>query len=340
MNFGVYYSTTYNLPINLLYIEADNMINYNSKRWYEPIRHFSSSYVIRRTMRMCAGMALYAIVIATFDHLFKNYEAFKPFDLQIMFIDMSVFSLLGVFLSLMMVFRTNSAYDRWWEGRKQWGALINHTRGLAVLFNGMLGKEDHVNRRFFAKGISAYVLALSDHLRDISNHELIPSYSDESIDSIKTNKHVPNKIVNDMYVRIETLYKDGFIDGFHLNQLKPETQSFLDIQGACERIKATPIPFAHNFFIKLFILTYCGLLPFVLVPELGFYSVILSTFASYALIGLEFISVEIEEPFGLDCNDLPTKSLARKIEDNVHEILNVELGERELQPSSNYVVVS
>lgn len=315
------------------------MINYNSKKWWEAVRHFNASYVIRRTARMCLAMAAYAFSIALVDYLF-DHPKFSILGFELMSIDTSIFSLLGVFLSLMLVFRTNSAYDRWWEGRKQWGALINHTRGLAVLFNGMLRKEDAVNRRYFARGISAYVVALSDHLRDISSHELVPTYSDEPLSSVKQNKHVPNKIVNDLYARIETLYRDGFIDGFHLNQLKPETQSFLDIQGACERIKATPIPFAHNFFIKLFILTYCGLLPFVLVPEIGFYAVILTTFASYALIGIEFISVEIEEPFGLDCNDLPTKSLARKIEGNVHEILGVELGERELQPKDDYVVVS
>ena len=239
-----------------------------------------------------------------------------------------------------MVFRTNSAYDRWWEGRKQWGALINHTRGLAVLFNGMLGKSDHTNRKFFARSISAYVIALSDHLRNKNSHELIPSYSDEPMDSIKRNKHVPNKIVNDMYVRIESLYKDGFIDGFQLGLLKPETQSFLDIQGACERIKATPIPFAHNFFIKLFVLVYCGLLPFVLVPRIGFYAIPLTMFASYALIGIEFISVEIEEPFGLDCNDLPTTSLAHKIEGNVHEILDVEMDHVDKEIKEPYIVIN
>ncbi|MEM7654813.1 MAG: bestrophin family ion channel [Bacteroidota bacterium] len=316
------------------------MITYNSKRWLEAIRHFNASYVIRRTFRMVLWMAGLAFVVAMADYLFQHHPDAQPLNLQVVAIEPSVFSLIGILLSLLMVFRTNTAYDRWWEGRKQWGALINHTRGLAVLFNGMLRKEDAANRRFFAKGISAYVVALSDHLRDVSSHDLVRSYSDEPLESVKRNKHVPNKIVNDLYARIEMLYRDGFIDGFHLNQLKPETQSFLDIQGACERIKATPIPFSHNFFIKLFILTYCSLLPFVLVPIIGFYAILLTAFACYALIGLEFISVEIEEPFGLDCNDLPTKSLARKIEGNVHEILGVEFESSAPATSEQYLVVS
>lgn len=285
---------------------------------------------------MVLWMGLFAAIVVACDFLVKEYHNLNLFTL-----DTWVFTLLGVMLSLLMVFRLNSAYDRWWEGRKQWGALINHTRGLAVLFNGILPKDDVVNREFFAKGISAYVLALSDHLRDVSSHRLVTEYSQEPIESIQKYKHVPNKIVNDLYARIEQLYAAGVVDGFHLNQLKPETQSFLDIQGACERIKATPIPFAHNFFIKLLIISYTGLVPFVLTSMLESFigPVIMTMLVAYALIGIEFISVEIEEPFGLDCNDLPTHNLAVKIQKNVHEILDVELlGVQE--EKGQYMVIS
>ncbi|MFK7921529.1 MAG: bestrophin family protein [Bacteroidia bacterium] len=315
------------------------MINYNSKNWFEAISHFRRSYVIRRTVRMVFIVGLYTVFLAVADWMFHNHPEMVPLELSIE-VEPSIFTLLGVFLSLLLVFRTNSAYDRWWDGRKQWGALINHTRGLAVLVNGMTRKEDSSNRRFFANAISAYVLALSDHLRNKSNHDLILRYSEEEIGDLRQLAHVPNKIVNDMWSRIESMYADGFIDGFQLTTLKPETQSFLDIQGACERIKATPIPFAHNFFIKLFILAYCLLVPFAMIPMVGFYSIPLSMFVAYALVGIEYISVEIEEPFGLDCNDLPTHNLALKIEKNVHEILSVELDRQENEQKEQYIVIS
>lgn len=321
------------------------MINYNAKNWTEAIAHFHTSYVIRKTMYMCIKAGVYATLIFGLDYALTEFvptlggvgQEGEWFRLEI---EPSIFSLLGVLLSLLLVFRTNSAYDRWWEGRKQWGALINHTRGLAVIWHGMLRKDDQIQRRFFAKGISSFVLALSDHLRDKENHDLIEQYSDEARASIETYKHVPNKIVRDMYERTEVLYKDGYIDGFQLTQVRPELQSFLDIQGACERIKATPIPFAHNFFIKLFIITYLALLPFVLVPMMGWVAILLTMFVAYALVGLEYISVEIEEPFGLDCNDLPTHNLALKIQDNVHEILEVELGPHEREVKQQYLVIT
>ncbi len=307
------------------------MINYNSKNWLEAISHFNSSYVILRTFRLTLVMGLIASGIALVDHLFMSnfHVGIEP----------AIFSLLGLLLSLLLVFRTNTAYDRWWEGRKQWGALINHTRGLAVILHGMLRKEDQRNRNFFAGSISAYVLFLSDHLRDHENHSLIERYSEESPEFLRRYQHVPNKITRDMYARTEELYKDGFIDGFQLNQIQPELQEFLHIQGACERIKATPIPFAHNFFIKLSVITYCSLLPFVLIPVVGWWAILMTMFVSYALIGIESISVGIEEPFGLDCNDLPTHNLAVKIEKNVHEILEVELKKEEEEIKKSYIVI-
>lgn len=117
------------------------MINYNTKNWFEAIRHFRRSYVIRRTVRMVFVVGLFTTFLAVLDWMFHNHPEMVPLELSIE-IETSVFTLLGVFLSLLLVFRTNSAYDRWWEGRKQWGALINHTRGLAVLINGMTRKED------------------------------------------------------------------------------------------------------------------------------------------------------------------------------------------------------
>ncbi len=316
------------------------MINYNSKNWLEAIRHFKASYVIRRTLRTTLFMGGFAALVVAFELYFEYHPDLDAMDLHVIKIDPAVFSLLGILLSLLLVFRTNTAYDRWWEGRKQWGALINHTRGLAVLWNGMLPREDQINRSFWAKSISQYSLSLSEHLRNFENHDRIEAYTDEERARYQHIKHVPNKIANDMYQRTEALYHDGFIDGFQLNQVQPEIQEFLNIQGACERIKATPIPFAHNFFIKLFILTYCSLLPFVLVPLIGWVSILMTMFVTYALVGIEFIGVEIEEPFGLDCNDLPTHNLALKIEGNVHEILSVELLEEEKEQNNSYLVIT
>ena len=115
---------------------------------------------------MTFTMGLYAGAVYACEWLFRHHPELVPLNIHVVKIEPAVFSLLGILLSLLLVFRTNTAYDRWWEGRKQWGALINHTRGLAVLWNGMLPAGETQNRRFWAEAISAYVLSLSEHLRD------------------------------------------------------------------------------------------------------------------------------------------------------------------------------
>lgn len=317
------------------------MIHYHAQNWFESLRHFKRSYVIRRTLRMCLWVGLYTLAIAACDLLFRTHPDLRPHQLAVLRVDPVVFSLLGIFLSLMLVFRTNTAYDRWWEGRKQWGALINHTRGLAVLWHGMLAEADQANRQFFARAISAFALALSAHLRGQAQPAHVAPYGGATTGRTAL-VHIPNQIVRDLYARTEQLYRAGLIDGFQLGLIKPETQAFLDIQGACERIKATPIPFAHNFFIKLFVLAYIAIMPFVLVPHeaFGFLAVPVTMFVAYALVGIEYISVEIEEPFGLDCNDLPTHNLALKIQANVHELLGVAFEPTEMEQQAAYVVIN
>lgn len=306
------------------------MINYDSKNWYQGIVHFKKSYIIRRTLRAVLISGIYAA-------LWVFCENFFSIEVHV---DSLIYSLLGIFLSLLMAFRSRTAYDRYWEGRKQWGALINHTRTLAVMINNILGDKGESQRRFFATTISAYAYALSDHLRDYENHDLIMLYSNESQSQIEKIQHVPNKIVNDMFQRVNNLYQDGFIDGFQLTIIKPQIQALLDIQGACERIKSTPIPYSYNFFIKLFISVYVLFLPAVLIENLAYWSVPMTMLVAYAMVGLEFISVEIEEPFGMDCNDLATTQYASKIEKGSHEILRVNLmTAMKEQASGNYMVI-
>lgn len=111
-----------------------------------------------------------------------------------------------------------------------------------------------------------------------------------------------------------------FSDADFIN-IKGQHESLLDILGACERIKKTPIPFSYSVYIKVFISIYCLLLPFGLYLDFGWYTVPLTMFISFAMIGLELMAQEIEEPFGLDCNDLPTGDIAMNIKRNVHELL-------------------
>jgi putative membrane protein len=229
--------------------------------------------------------------------------------------------LLGFVISMLLVFRTNTAYDRWWEGRKLWGALVNNSRNLAIKLSVMLPAEDKDNRNFFRKIIPAYAYALKKHLGHETTRISLFDNDDQLQQQINKDKHIPNQVAVLLLKRVQQLYEQGKIKGDQLIVLNAELQSFTDICGACERIKNTPIPYSYSAFIKKFIFFYVITLPVGYVFSLGYFIIPVVTFVFYVLASLEIIAEEIEDPFGGDENDLPLDKIAASIHKHTGEIL-------------------
>ncbi|WP_026953041.1 bestrophin family protein [Algoriphagus mannitolivorans] len=231
-------------------------------------------------------------------------------------------TLLSFVISMLLVFRTNTAYDRWWEGRKLWGSLVNTSRNFAIKLDAILPVKDMENRNFFRKAIPLYAYALKDHLQSkqtkysldesgISSSEIIP---------MDFNKHVPNQVAKQLFARLHQLHISGQINGDQLIILNGEVSSFTDICGACERILNTPIPYSYSAFIKKFIMLYTLTLPIGYSFTLGYLAAPIVGFVFYVLASLELIAEEIEEPFGTDANDLPMDKMSENIDRHVGEI--------------------
>ncbi|MCI5056355.1 MAG: hypothetical protein MRY83_09610 [Flavobacteriales bacterium] len=291
---------------------------------YEPNKHFlgdiknlMKSWTMVKILRGTLIMGVFAFVVCFPLDYFELTEKLK--------IDLGVFSFLGVVLSILLVFRTNTAYDRWWEGRKQWGALVNNCRNMAIMANVTFPKEDQANRHQLAVLISNFCISFKEHLRKGTKLEELIFVSESELEIYKTKTHVPNHISNQIHDLVQQQYKKGYITGEDILNFKPQLQSLLDILGACERIKKTPIPFSYATYIKIFILAYALLIPFALAPILGMWaSVPIVMIIFFAFIGLELMAEEIQDPFGLDCNNLPTGTIAHTIKNNVFEILEPE----------------
>jgi putative membrane protein len=222
----------------------------------------------------------------------------------------------GFVLSLLLAYRTNTAYDRWWEGRKLWGALVNNSRNLAIKLSAYLSDES--DRDFFRKIIPTYASVLSQHLMNEEVSKMLFEGLDLEIDH---HEHHPNQIAQHLFQKANELYTTGKISGHQFYIINAELQSFTDICGACERIKNTPIPYSYSAFIKKFIFFYVMTLPFGFVFNLGYYVVPVVVFIFYVLASLELIAEEIEDPFGSDANDLPTAKIASNIQKHVEELL-------------------
>ncbi len=265
------------------------------------------------------SIALYTGLIA-----YLEKEVFKLPDTSYVKNLNTMHQLLGMVISLLLVFRTNTAYDRWWEGRKLWGSLVNNSRNLAMKLDAFLPASCHQEKKFLTELITAYPFALKQHLVSKQTAEELfeEGISEKVAGAIDKKKHVPNQIAGAIIKHIAELQKESKITETQMWMMQEEIKGYADICGACERIKNTPIPFSYSTFLKKFIFFYIMTLPFGYVFILGYYSIPVTVFIFYVLASLELIAEEIEDPFGTDSNDLPMQKIAENIKKHVQEILH------------------
>ncbi|MGV4414811.1 bestrophin family protein [Chryseobacterium sp. T1] len=228
-------------------------------------------------------------------------------------------SMLGFVLSLLLVFRTNTAYDRWWEGRKLWGKLVNDTRNFAIKINSILGDDHKADKDQFAKYLKYFPLFLSKHLSKESTRLAL----DDEFSSLENNlkHHPPLELSSLIFHKAKQLNKEGKISDTEMLLLNNELTGFMDVCGGCERIKNTPIPYSYSSFLKKFIIFYVLALPVAYVISIGYFMIPLTMFIYYVLMSLEIIAEEIEDPFNNDENDIPMDTIAQNIIKNVDLIL-------------------
>lgn len=287
------------------------MTSYNPKEWFSFIFQVSKADTIRKLFPMMIIIGLYSGAIGYLEIVYWHL----PEDSHVKNISV-MHSMLGFVISLLLAYRTNTAYDRWWEGRKMWGGLVNSSRNLALKLSTILASENDL--AFFRKMIPSYASILQKHLNDEDTGKQLFDDVDLEIDH---HKHRPNQVAKMLFQKVTDLYLSKKITGDQLIIINNELQSFTDICGACERIKNTPIPYSYSAFIKKFIFIYVLTLPFAYVFILGYFVIPVVVFIFYVLASLELIAEEIEDPFGTDSNDLPIKKIASNIKKHIEEIL-------------------
>lgn len=288
------------------------MINYNPKSWITLIFAFHRSDTFRMLWKEIIYIGIFTSALA--------YVGITYFP-KAVFLEklISVYSLIGFVISLLLVFRTNTAYDRWWEGRRKWGELVNDSRNLAIKLSAVLSDEE--DRAYFKRMIPNFVFAAKEHLRKGVLFEELELTAPE-LEILSKKNHVPLAISELMYKKLVELKKAGKISEEEYITFDKNINAFMDAVGACERIKNTPIPFSYSLFIKKFIFIYVTTLPLAFVIQFGYFSALIATFVFYVLVSMEVLAEEIEDPFGSDDNDLPTDTICERIRANVQEVLS------------------
>jgi len=292
------------------------MYIYDSKTWFDFKFLLSKADTLRKMLPILIAIFIYCAVLGYLEievwHLSSN-SWIKNINLM--------HTTLGFVISLLVVFRTNTAYDRWWEGRKLWGSLVNNSRNFAIKLASVLDSKDEEYRLFFRKYIPLYAESLKIHLQSESTRLSLDVKEHPELYILEKDKHIPNQVARVLSLKVQHMYKEGIITDAHMINLNNELSALTDICGGCERIKNTPIPYSYSSFIKRFIMIYVITLPIGYVFQLGYYVAPLVTFIAYVLGSLELIAEEIEDPFGGDPNDLPLQKICNNIQKHVGEIL-------------------
>lgn len=212
-------------------------------------------------------------------------------------------------LSLLVSFRTKVAYDRWWEGRVLWGGLVNHSRNLCLKARE-LAKLDAAERRAFAALVAAFPVALARHLRETP-------HPDEPPDAA-----TPAQVAAAVIAAVAAWRAAGRVDG-HMHQvLDLHTSVFMDVCGACERIRNTPLPTSYLSLLRHGLVFGFLLTPWVVVQALGAWILPVQAVVVYFLFGIELTAEAVEQPFGTDGDDLPLGAYCETIRASAEDILS------------------
>jgi ion channel-forming bestrophin family protein len=247
-------------------------------------------------------------------------------------------------LGLLLVFRTNTAYDRFWEGRKFWGSLNNSIRNLARQIWVCIDERDPEDRETkiaAMRSLVAFAIATKLHLRSEQiNNEVEDLLSPQRYEKLKTMNNPPLEIAFWIGDYMQQQYERNRLNIYQLNAMQQLLNDLVDCLGGCERILRTPMPLAYAIHLKQLLLLYCLSLPFQMVKDFGWATGVIVSLVSFTLLGIEAIGLEIENPFGHDANDLPLNTICDNMRRNMEDIITLAPSVRDSQETTSHSVMS
>jgi putative membrane protein len=247
-------------------------------------------------------------------------------------VSVAPFTLLGLVLSIFLSFRNNACFERWWEGRKLWGQLVYESRSLARLCNTLLDDQPLRRERICRLGIG-FAHALAARLRGRDQALAALPWVDAADQArFAARDNAPDQLLAMIAAELAVGLRAGQLEPILFAQFETRLHAMSSIQAGCERILTTPLPFAYTLLLHRCAWMFCVLLPFGLASSLGWATPVVSAVLAYAFFGLDQLGEEMEEPFGLEPNDLPLDAMVRTIEIDLLDSLGVRPLPDPLQP--------
>lgn len=229
-------------------------------------------------------------------------------------------SVLGTAIAFFIGFNNNQAYDRWWEARKIWGAIVNDSRSFARNMINYV-EDEEAAKRIIRRHIS-FVYALKANLRNTVDEIYVKYLTDHDKKEVErhTNKH--NAILNIQAMEIQKLYKENNIDGFKFMEINETLVKLTDSMGACERIKNTIFPTTYSYLTKVFIWLFVVSFTLVISQDMGYWSIFMGWLIGFVFVSTQINGMRLVNPFDINASGLPLNNIARTIEINLLQMIN------------------
>lgn len=269
---------------------------------------FHFTLALRQVLYFSLAMGIYTLIPVSF-HYFRFFSHIEQMSAGLE-------TLLGIVLSLLLVFRTNRAYERWWEARSQWGILINISRTLAIKIK-TIAQPDADNCKLFYSYISQFAVALTNHLRNTPYPD-----ADALVSKLPIKiSNIPVYICELMYAKINTLKEQKVINDTEFLIMDTELSKFMHVSGACEKIKTTYISLSFRAFVHHIMVLLFLFLPWKFADTFGVWTIPLMILLAYISFGLEGIARHLEEPFGNSIDDIQMENICNTIQASVGQVL-------------------
>ncbi|MFD1141439.1 bestrophin family protein [Larkinella insperata] len=290
------------------------------------------TFLIRRIRREVLLILLFANIVVLAKHFFH---------LRYMNIPIAIPTLLGTCISLLLAFRTNQAYERWWEARTVWGAIVNDSRSfirLIQMYLPDLPDRQNIIHSFMLRQC-AWCFVLGDSLREQSVEDRLREFlPPETVKRILSFDNKPNGLLLDHGLAVQQLYRDGHLTDYQMVHISTTLNNLTDSMGRCERIKSTPFPRTYTFNMHVFIYLFAAILPFCFDEDLFYLDVPLVTLISSGFLLIEKSALQLQNPFETKETDTAMTTIARNIEINLKTMTGYSPIPEKIKPYEFYAL--
>ncbi|MFC5430997.1 bestrophin family protein [Paraburkholderia denitrificans] len=281
--------------------------------WFRMLLAWRGSVLPELLPRLFLVLCISIVAVASHDHIIKVTVNLSTVP----------FSLMGIALAVFLGFRNNASYDRYWEGRKLWGLLLNESRSLTRQALTLANDEDPRPRtRELVTLLCALPHALRHQLRNTDPHDDLKAHLPPALfERVMASRFRPVTLLMCASEWMRREAREGGLDGWAVLAFERNLNALSDVIGGCERIASTPLPFAYTVMIHRTVYFFCAMLPFGLVDSIGAATPIFAVFVAYAFMAHETIAAQIEDPFGTEDNDLALTTMSKQIGVALHDLL-------------------